>query len=76
MAGQAAEQQQQQQQQQPQQPQTPQEPQEVAERPPWLGTTAEHCREMVDRATSRNPTVKFMIQKMEEVGAPLLSEPD
>lgn len=52
--------------QQQQQPQAPQEPAE-AKRTPWVGTTAEHCQQMVDKATSRNPMVKFMLEKMEEV---------
>ena len=35
----------------------------------WQGTSAKQCREMVDYATSRSPMVKFMIDKMDEVGA-------
>lgn len=33
----------------------------------WKGTTLERAEQMVDRALSRNPMVKFMLQKMEEV---------
>ena len=33
----------------------------------WAGTTAEHCKEMIDYAKRRSPVVKFMIEKMEEV---------
>ena len=61
----------QQQQQQPGQQTQAQEPQEG--RPSghqWLGTTAENCREMVDRASTRNPMVRFMLEKMEEVRVP------
>ena len=36
---------------------------------PWTGTSAEHCQKMVDKATSRHPMVKFMLEKMDEVGA-------
>lgn len=48
-----------------QQQQHPGEPAEGKNQ--WLGTDAAHCKEMVDKATSRNPMVKFMLQKMEEV---------
>jgi hypothetical protein len=44
-----------------------QEPREQTEKPAWLGTSKEHCQEMVDRARNRDPMVKFMLQKMEEV---------
>lgn len=48
-----------------QQQQVPGEPAEGKAQ--WLGTDAARCKEMVDKATSRNPVVKFMLQKMEEV---------
>ncbi len=49
-------------------PHSPQEAQEVStERPQWLGTSAEQCQSMVDRATDRDLTVKFMLQRLEEV---------
>ena len=34
----------------------------------WKGTTAENCAKMVEYAKLRNPMVKFMIDKLEEVG--------
>ncbi|KAL4442397.1 hypothetical protein ABPG77_004981 [Micractinium sp. CCAP 211/92] len=49
-----------------QQQQVPGEPAEGKAQ--WLGTDAARCKEMVDKATSRNPVVKFMLQKMEESG--------
>ena len=33
----------------------------------WPGTTEENCRGMVAYARTRNPMVKFMIEKLEEV---------
>lgn len=51
------------------QQQAAQEPQEsAAGRPQWQGTTPEHCQQMIDRSTSRNPMVKFMLEKLGEVG--------
>jgi hypothetical protein len=47
----------------------------AAAKPPWLGTTAQHCQEMVDRATSRNMMVKFMLEKMEQVRRHQLPSP-
>ena len=35
----------------------------------WKGTTAENCSKMVEYAKLRNPMVKFMIDKLEEVGS-------
>ena len=61
MASQAAEPPRQQQ----QQPQAAQEPQEGKQA--WPGTTPQHCSEMVEKATTRNPMVKFMLDKMKEV---------
>jgi hypothetical protein len=34
----------------------------------WVGTSREGAQNMVDRATNRNIFVKFMIEKLEEVG--------
>lgn len=42
------------------------EPQEAADSR-WRGTTREHCEQMVERSIHRNPMVKFMLQKLEEV---------
>ncbi len=33
------------------------------------GHTTEDCRRMVDHALTRNPVVKFMLEKLEEVGS-------
>jgi hypothetical protein len=34
--------------------------------PKWIGTTSEHCQQMVDYAKNRSPMVKFMLEKMAE----------
>ena len=36
-------------------------------KPTWMGTSAEQCQHMIDHAKKRNPMVRFMIEKMEEV---------
>lgn len=41
---------------------------EPSENPEWPGTTADVGEMMVDRAVTRNAFVKFMMQKMQEVG--------
>ena len=33
----------------------------------WTGTTKEDCEAKIDYALQRNPSVKFMVQKLEEV---------
>lgn len=33
----------------------------------WVGTTEENCKKMIERAKTRSPMVKFMIEKLEEV---------
>ena len=33
----------------------------------WPGSSPEDCQRMVDYALKRNPTVKFMTEKLEEV---------
>ncbi len=44
------------------------EPQEAAaQQPQWPSTPREDCERMVERAQTRNMTVKFMIDKMKEV---------
>lgn len=58
---------------QPQQQQQQQPPVGAAQEPAegkavWQGTSAEHAQQMVDKATRRNPMVKFMLDKMAEVG--------
>lgn len=63
MAAQPEQQPQQQQQQPP--AGAPQEPAEG--KAVWQGTSAEHAQQMVDKATQRNPMVKFMLDKMAEV---------
>lgn len=65
MAAQPEQQPQQQQQQPP--AGAPQEPAEG--KAVWQGTSAEHAQQMVDKATQRNPMVKFMLDKMAEVRA-------
>ncbi len=40
-----------------------------ASRSKWFGTTREKGEKMVERALARSPMVKFMVQKLEEVGA-------
>ena len=35
----------------------------------YSGQTTEDCRRMVDHALTRNPVVKFMLEKLEEVGS-------
>ncbi|KAI7841228.1 hypothetical protein COHA_005065 [Chlorella ohadii] len=64
MAAQPEQQPQQQQQQPP--AGAPQEPAEG--KAVWQGTSAEHAQQMVDKATQRNPMVKFMLDKMAEAG--------
>ena len=34
----------------------------------WVGTTKEKGEQMLERAMKRNPMVKFMLEKLEEVG--------
>ena len=36
-------------------------------KPQWAGTSSEHCEKMVEYAKNRNPMVKFMLEKMDEV---------
>ena len=36
-------------------------------KPAWPGTPAADCARMLDRALDRDPTVKFMVQRMAEV---------
>lgn len=40
---------------------------EEPERKP-RGTSTEDCQRMVDRAISRDPVVKFLLEKLDEVG--------
>ena len=37
------------------------------QKPKWIGTSKDHCEKMVEHARSRNATVKFMTEKLEEV---------
>ena len=52
---------------QAEQPPAPNAP-EPAESSRFAGVTAAHCEHMVDYATSREPFVKFMVQKLAEAG--------
>ena len=36
------------------------------------GKSTQDCRRMVDQALTRNPVVKFMLEKLEEVRAALM----
>lgn len=36
-------------------------------KPEWAGTTPQRVQQMVDHARRRDPTVKFMLDKLEEV---------
>ena len=38
----------------------------------WTGTSSDHCTQMIDYAKRRSPVVKFMLQKLEEVGIPAI----
>jgi hypothetical protein len=35
----------------------------------WTGTSREECQRMVDNSLKRDPVVRFMVEKMEEVQA-------
>ena len=46
-------------------PSSPGEP--LEEEKTWFGTTFEYCEKMVEYAKNRDPTVKFMLEKIKEV---------
>ena len=42
-------------------------------KPQWLGVSQSDCNKMLQHALKRDPTVKFMVEKMKEVQLLLLS---
>ena len=52
-------------------PEPPVEPPQESH-PQWVGVTQPDCQKMLQHALTRDPTVKFMVDKMKEVQSLLL----